>query len=77
MAVVAGSLNRYNLLFAASTSSPLPNTGPNIITLVFLSIAYISGTVLAVLGRKLPVIIVGWSVIAACMLGFIVVIFGP
>jgi hypothetical protein len=72
-----GSVNRLDLLYSAGSSSPLPATGPNITTLILLAIAYFAGTIIAVLGRKLPLIIIGWGVIVACMFGFAVVIFGP
>lgn len=74
---ILGSLNKYNFQYSAATTSPLPTAGPSVITLVLLAMAYIAGTVLAVLGRKLPIIIVGWLVIVVCMFGFAVVIFGP
>lgn len=63
--------------FQAAVSEPLPTSGPNILTLVLIALAYISGTVLAVLGRRLPVILMGWSVITICLFGFFVIIFGP
>ncbi len=74
---VMASFNRFNYQLNAASNSPLPTTGPNVYTLILLALAYIAGTVLAVLGRKLPLIITGWAVIAVCMLGFAVVIFGP
>lgn len=63
--------------FQAAVAEPLPTSGPNILTLVLIALAYISGTVLAVLGRRLPIILMGWSVITICLFGFFVIIFGP
>lgn len=63
--------------FQAASAEPLPTSGPNILTLVLIAAAYIAGTVLAVLGRRLPIIFMGWSVIAICLFGFFVIIFGP
>jgi Zn-finger nucleic acid-binding protein len=63
--------------FQAAVAEPLPTGGPNILTLVLIALAYISGTVLAVLGRRLPIILMGWSVITICLFGFFVIIFGP
>lgn len=75
--VTLSSLNKFNLQYLAADGSPLPTSGPNILTLALLALAYIAGTVLAVLGRRLPLIVTGWSVIAICLFGFSVVIFGP
>lgn len=61
----------------AAQVQALPNSGPNVLTLVLLAITYVAGTVLAVLGRRLPVIFMGWSVIVICLFGFTVIIFGP
>jgi len=63
--------------FQAAVAEPLPTSSPNILTLVLIALAYISGTVLAVLGRRLPIILMGWSVITICLFGFFVIIFGP
>lgn len=63
--------------FQAAAAEPLPTGGPNILTLVLIAAAYIAGTVLAVLGRRLPIMLMGWSVIAICLFGFFVIIFGP
>lgn len=63
--------------FQAAVAEPLPTSGPNILTLILIALAYISGTVLAVLGRRLPIILMGWSVITICLFGFFVIIFGP
>lgn len=72
-----GTLSRSNLSLQAAGTQPLPTAGPNIITLVLLALTYLAGTVLAVLGRRLPMIIMGWSVIVICLVGFSVLIFGP
>lgn len=77
MVTILGSLNRFNFQYSAASASPLPTSGPSVVTLVLLALAYIAGTTLAVLGRKLPIIIIGWLVIVTCMLGFAIVIFGP
>jgi len=74
---VLASLNNFALTFSASDGSPLPTSAPNLFTLLLLAMAYVAGTILAVLGRKLPIIITGWSVIAVCLFSFAVVIFGP
>lgn len=63
--------------FQAAVAEPLPTSGPNILTLVLIGAAYVSGTVLAVLGRRLPIIFMGWGVIAICVFGFFVIILGP
>lgn len=63
--------------FLAASAEPLPTAGPNILTLVLLALAYLAGTVLAVLGRRVPIIFMGWGVIAICLFGFFVIIFGP
>jgi len=63
--------------FQAASAEPLPTGGPSVLTLVLLIAAYIAGTVLAVLGRRMPIIFMGWSVIAICLFGFFVIIFGP
>ncbi len=74
---VLASFNRFAYQLNAASNSPLPTTGPSVYTLILLALAYVAGTVLAVLGRKLPIIFTGWAVIAVCMVGFAVVIFGP
>jgi Zn-finger nucleic acid-binding protein len=61
----------------ASTTGPLPTVGPNILALSLLAVTYLAGTILAVLGRRAPIIFMGWSVIAICLFGFSVIIFGP
>ncbi len=66
-----------NLNYQAASTQTLPSTGPNVLTLLLLAVTYLAGTVLAVLGRKLPVILLGWGVIAICLVGFSVIIFGP
>ena len=55
----------------------LPTAGPNLLTLALLSLTYLAGTALAVLGRRLPIVVMGWGVIAICLVGFFVIIFGP
>lgn len=72
-----GTLSRTNFSLSAAGATPLPTSGPNILTLVLLALTYLAGTVLAVLGRKLPIIIMGWGVIIVCLFGFSVLIFGP
>jgi len=61
----------------ASTDQVLPTSGPSILTLLLLGITYLAGTVLAVLGRKIPIVLIGWSVIIICLVAFSVIIFGP
>lgn len=75
--MVMASLNKVSVNYQAAVDQTLPTAGPNIYSLVFLALAYIAGTILAVLGRKLPLIIIGWGVISICILGFSVIIFGP
>jgi hypothetical protein len=65
------------LNYQAASTQTLPSTGPNVLTLLLLAVTYLAGTILAVLGRKLPVILLGWGVIAICLVGFSVIIFGP
>ena len=62
---------------SAASEQVLPTGGPNILTLLLLGITYLAGTILAVLGRKVPIVLVGWSVIIVCLVGFSVIIFGP
>jgi len=62
---------------SAASDQVLPTTGPNILTLLLLGITYLAGTVLAVLGRKIPIVLVGWAVIIICLIGFSIIIFGP
>lgn len=62
---------------SASTANPLPTSGPNITALILLALTYLAGTILAVLGRKTPIIFMGWSVIVICLFGFAVIVFGP
>ena len=61
----------------AITDQVLPTSGPNILTLLLLGITYLAGTILAVLGRKVPIVLVGWSVIIVCLVAFSIIIFGP
>ncbi|MCR4277710.1 MAG: hypothetical protein NUV85_01690 [Candidatus Berkelbacteria bacterium] len=63
--------------FNATSDQVLPSSGPNILTLLLLGITYLAGTILAVLGRKVPIVLLGWSVIIICLVGFSVIIFGP
>lgn len=77
MVLGMATINRSGIDFNAASNSPLPTSGPNVITLILLAIAYLAGTILAVLGRKMPTIVMGWSVIAICVFGFGIVIFGP
>ena len=72
---VFASLSKVEL--QAAQVQALPNSGPNFLTLILLAVTYIAGTILAVLGRRLPVIFMGWSVIVICLFGFSVIIFGP
>ncbi|HUD20584.1 MAG TPA: zf-TFIIB domain-containing protein [Candidatus Saccharimonadales bacterium] len=74
---ILASVNRTGLSLSAAETQTLPTTGPNIFTLILLSLTYLAGTVLAVLSRKLPVIIIGWLVIVICLFGFAVIVFGP
>lgn len=74
---VLGTISKANLSLSAAGTTPLPTSGPNILTLVLLALTYLAGTVLAVLGRRLPIIILGWAVIIVCLFGFSVLIFGP
>lgn len=74
---VLAVFSRSNLTLSAASATPLPTSGPNILTLVLLALTYLAGTILAVLGRRLPIIIMGWGVILVCLFGFSVLIFGP
>lgn len=60
-----------------ASGDTLPSQGPVLLPLVLLSVTYLSGVILAILGRKLPLILMGWGVIAVCILGFIVLATGP
>jgi hypothetical protein len=51
-----------NLDYQAASAQTLPSTGPNLLTLLLLAVTYLAGTILAVLGRKLPIILLGWVV---------------
>ncbi|MEX1051878.1 MAG: zf-TFIIB domain-containing protein [Patescibacteria group bacterium] len=66
-----------NIDLQAAQAQTLPNSGPNLLTLGMLALTYIAGTILAVLGRRLPIIFMGWGVIIICLFGFSVIIFGP
>ncbi len=68
---------KQGILFEAASADPLPTASPNVLTLVLLALTYVAGTILAVLGRKIPIIFMGWGVIAICLFGFFVIIFGP
>ncbi len=48
---VLSSINRTGLTLSAAETSVLPTSGPNIFTLILLSLTYIAGTILAVLSR--------------------------
>lgn len=75
---VLATINKVSYSFqAAEATSPLPTTGPNLFTLLLIALTYLAGTILAVLGKKMPVIIMGWAVIAICLFGFSLLIFGP
>lgn len=71
------TVQHTSLTFQAADGSPLPTSGPNVLTLILLAMAYLAGTVLAVLGRRLAMIMLGWGVISICLFGFAIVIFGP
>lgn len=75
--VVLGTLGRGTVSLNAAGTTPLPTSGPSILTLLLLAVTYLAGTVLAVLGRRLPIIIMGWAVIIVCLFGFSILIFGP
>ncbi len=77
LVLTLGTLSRTNVSLSAAGATPLPTSGPSILTLVLLALTYLAGTVLAVLGRRLPIIIMGWGVIIVCLFGFSVLIFGP
>lgn len=68
---------KINLSLSAATEQVLPTSGPNLLTLLLLGVTYLAGTVLAVLGRKIPIVLVGWSVIIICLISFSIIIFGP
>ena len=72
---ILAALSRVDL--QAAQTQALPNTGPNVLTLIMLAVTYLAGTILAVLGRRLPIIFTGWAVIVICLFGFSVIIFGP
>ncbi|MEX0594636.1 MAG: hypothetical protein WD157_00865 [Patescibacteria group bacterium] len=74
-AAILASVSKVDL--QAAQVQALPNSGPNVLTLMLLAVTYIAGTVLAVLGRRLPIIFMGWGVIIICLFGFSVIIFGP
>lgn len=59
----------------SAVGQTLPTEGPNIMMLVLIAISYLAGTVLAVLGRKLPIIFLGWGVILFSLFGFSILIF--
>lgn len=63
--------------FSAATDQVLPTLGPSLGTLILLAVTYVAGTILAILGRKVAVVAMGWGVISICLVGFFVVIFGP
>jgi Zn-finger nucleic acid-binding protein len=71
LTVVSSLKTSYN----AADTAILPTAGPNIFALVLIALTYLAGTILAVLGRKLAIIITGWAVIVLCLFGFSVIIF--
>ena len=75
--LVNGVVQKTGLTLSAATDQVLPTTGPNILTLVLLGVTYLAGTVLAVLGRRAAIVLVGWAVIIICLIGFSIIIFGP
>jgi len=68
-------VSSFKATYSAAEVSVLPTTGPNIFALILIALTYLSGTILAVLGRKLPIILMGWAVIIICLFGFSVIIF--
>jgi Zn-finger nucleic acid-binding protein len=76
-AAVLASLTKTDFSLQAAQVQALPNSGPNVLTLIMLAVTYIAGTILAVLGRRLPIIFMGWGVIVVCLFGFSIIIFGP
>src|SRR4029079_5448373 len=52
---------KASLSLSAASDQVLPSTGPNILTLVLLGVTYLAGTVLAVLGRRVSIVLVGWA----------------
>lgn len=74
---IAVVISSTKVVYQAAENQTLPTGGPNIFALVMLALTYLAGTVLAVLGRKLPIIFMGWAVIVVCLLGFSIIIFGP
>lgn len=73
--IVGGSLNKIQ--YTATADQVLPTSGPNLMTLVILALAYLAGTVLAILSRRVSLLLVGWSVILLSLFGFALIIFGP
>jgi len=76
-AAVLAAVSKGDLSLNAAQTQALPNSGPNVLTLLMLAVTYIAGTILAVLGRRLPIIFMGWGVIVICLFGFSIIIFGP
>ena len=76
-AAVFATWQSAGVSYNAAIDQVLPTSGPNIITLLLLGLTYLAGVVLAVLGRRLPIVLVGWSVISVCLISFAVIIFGP
>jgi hypothetical protein len=74
---ILGAVGKVNPTYLAADNNPLPTSGPNVFTLILLALTYLAGTVLAVLGRRLVLIMIGWGVIIVCLVGFAVIIFGP
>jgi len=75
--VTNAAAQRADLFLSAGSDQILPTSGPNILTLILLGVTYLAGTVLAVLGRRVPIVLVGWAVIVVCLIGFSIIIFGP
>lgn len=77
LGAAASTATLQKSVLTAAGEQVLPTNGPNILTLLLLGITYLAGTILAVLGRRIPIVLVGWSVIIICLVGFSVIIFGP
>lgn len=75
--VSVSAFRQDSLSLNAQATAPLPNAVPNLAAIILLVGTYLSGTVLAVLGRKPSVVLLGWLVIFVCLAGFGILIFGP
>lgn len=73
--VIGGFFVAFTSQSYLAAGQTLPTEGPDILMLVLIAVSYLAGTVLAVLGRKLPIIFLGWGVIIFCIFGFSVLIF--